>query len=87
MDLKGELQKFFKGDIADDAITLKKYSRDASLFEIVPQLVVAPKDTKDIEELVKLDGIGKKTAEKNPAWSLSYPRIRDDKKRYRASDR
>ena len=53
MDLKGELQKFFKGDIADDRITLKKYSHDASLFEVKPSLVVFPKDAEDIKNLVR----------------------------------
>ena len=42
-----------KGDIADDQLTLTAYSRDASLFEVRPQLVVFPKDTEDIKALVK----------------------------------
>lgn len=43
----------FKGGIADDAATKEEYSHDASMFEIVPETVVFPKDTKDIETLVQ----------------------------------
>ncbi len=53
MDVKSEIQKFFKGDIADDVETLKKYSHDASLFEVVPKLVVYPKDSEDLGRLVR----------------------------------
>lgn len=38
----------------DDGIeTLSKYSHDASLLEVVPQLVLFPKDSLDIQNLVK----------------------------------
>src|SRR3989344_2588118 len=59
MDRKVELAKIFKGDILDDNATLKKYSRDASLFEIRPSLVVFPKDTEDIKNLVKFSSENK----------------------------
>ncbi len=48
-----ELKKIIKGDVLADENTLKKYSRDASLFEIRPQVVVCPKDAEDIKNLVK----------------------------------
>jgi FAD/FMN-containing dehydrogenase len=48
-----ELQKIFKGDIATDSATLDKASRDASLFEMRPQMVVYPKDSADVQALVK----------------------------------
>src|SRR3989344_4487742 len=51
--MKEEIEKFFKGDVLDDNINLKKYSRDASLFEVRPKLVVFPKDTEDLKNLVK----------------------------------
>lgn len=51
--LADELKKVIKGEVTDDEGVLKKYSRDASLFEIAPQVVVAPKDAKDVGELVK----------------------------------
>ncbi|HYH74760.1 MAG TPA: FAD-binding oxidoreductase [Candidatus Saccharimonadales bacterium] len=44
----------FAGELADDAATKEFYSHDASLFEIKPQLVVSPKDTKDVQTLVTL---------------------------------
>lgn len=44
----------FTGDIDDSAEKLELYSHDASLFEIKPQLVVAPKNASDVERLVKL---------------------------------
>ena len=43
----------FNGELDDSAASKEKYSH-ASLFEIKPQLVVFPKDTKDVETLVKL---------------------------------
>ncbi len=49
-----ELQKIFKGEIETDITTREKYSHDASMFEILPDVVVAPKDSQDIQSLVKL---------------------------------
>lgn len=43
----------FKGEVDDTATTLDHYSHDASLFEIKPELVVYPKDSKDVQVLVK----------------------------------
>lgn len=48
-----ELQKIIKGEIATDEATLDKVSRDASLFEMRPQMVVYPKDSADVQALVK----------------------------------
>ena len=50
--MKDEIQKIFEGDIDDSAETLSKYSHDASLFEIRPQMVLFPKHSKDIQNLV-----------------------------------
>jgi FAD/FMN-containing dehydrogenase len=44
----------FTGDIDDSSEKLELYSHDASIFEIKPQLVVAPKSAGDVERLVKL---------------------------------
>lgn len=49
-----ELKEKFKGEIETDITTREKYSHDASMFEIVPQAVVSPTDSKDIQTLVKL---------------------------------
>lgn len=51
----------FRGDVDDTATSLDFYSHDASLFEIRPQLVVKPKDAKDVEELVSLVAANKAT--------------------------
>src|SRR3990167_7090230 len=53
MELKEKIKSFFKGDVEDDEAVLRAYSRDASLFEIKPELVVFPKDADDIKNLVK----------------------------------
>lgn len=53
MDLKEEIKKFWKGDIEDSEESLAKYSRDASLLEVRPELVLFPKDNEDIKTLVK----------------------------------
>lgn len=49
-----ELKNKFKGEIETDLTQREKYSHDASMFEILPQAIVAPKDSADIQELVKL---------------------------------
>src|SRR3989338_7157581 len=51
--MKEEIQKFFKGDVEDDEKTLVKYSRDASIFEVKPKLVLFPRDSEDVKNLVK----------------------------------
>ncbi len=51
--MKEEIKKFFRGDVDDSEETLKKYSHDASIFEVRPKLVVFPKDSEDVQNLVK----------------------------------
>ena len=58
----------FSGDVDTSDKTLDFYSHDASLFEIKPQLVVAPKDTSDVQKLVALVAEQKKA---NPNLSLT----------------
>jgi FAD/FMN-containing dehydrogenase len=53
MDLKQQIQKIVRGEVLDDAETLKLYSHDASLLEVQPALVVWPKDAADIKAVVK----------------------------------
>lgn len=52
-DLSAELKKVIRGDVLTDEATLSLYSHDASLFEVKPQVVVFPKDSADVEALVK----------------------------------
>ena len=54
--MKEEIEKFFRGEILDNEVTLKTYSHDASLFEVKPKLVVFPKDVEDLKNLVKWAG-------------------------------
>src|ERR1700761_4210131 len=58
----------FTGEMKDDPTTLDFYSHDASMFELRPQLVVAPQDTTDVEGLVALVAKEKKT---HPALSIT----------------
>jgi FAD/FMN-containing dehydrogenase len=51
----------FKGELDDSAEAKEKYSHDASMFELRPQLVVMPRDSADVQTLVKLVA-GKKKA-------------------------
>lgn len=44
----------FKGEIDNSADTLDFYSHDASMFEVRPQLVVCPRDSRDVQTLVQV---------------------------------
>ncbi len=44
----------FAGELDDSATAKEFYSHDASLFEIRPELVVMPKDSSDVQKLIKL---------------------------------
>jgi len=48
-----ELKKGFKGDVLMDEETLETYSKDASVFQVRPKIVVFPKDAEDVQYLVK----------------------------------
>jgi FAD/FMN-containing dehydrogenase len=63
-----ELKKDFKGDIATDTDTLALFSHDASLFEVIPQVVVYPKDQEDVTTLIKFVSEHKKD---HPELSLT----------------
>ena len=51
--LKQDLSEIVKGDVDDSPEVKEYYSHDASMFEMVPEVVVAPKDSEDIQKLVK----------------------------------
>lgn len=53
MILKDEIKKFFKGDVEDSDEFITKYSHDASLLEVMPQVIVFPKNSSDVQALVK----------------------------------
>jgi len=48
-----EIKNHLKGEVFIDEATLHQYSRDASIFEIMPTCVVCPKDSEDVKSLVK----------------------------------
>ncbi|MEK7209415.1 MAG: FAD-binding oxidoreductase [Patescibacteria group bacterium] len=68
MDLVAKIREFFRGEVIDSEMDLEKYSRDASLFKIKPQVVVFPKDVEDIKNLVKFVARNKP---ENPNLSLT----------------
>ncbi len=52
-DLKKVLAGVMKGEVSDDATDLKSASRDTSLFTRMPELVIFPKNTEDVQAAVK----------------------------------
>ena len=63
-----KIKSFFKGEIFTDIKTLDTYNHDASLFLVEPSLVVFPKDSEDIQKLVKFVFENKKD---NPGLSVA----------------
>lgn len=51
--LADELKALIKGEVYTDEQTLKKFSRDTSIFEVRPEVVVCPKDAADLGALVR----------------------------------
>ena len=47
--ITNDLKNIIKGDVEANEETLAKYSKDASLFEVRPKVVVFPKDTEDVK--------------------------------------
>jgi FAD/FMN-containing dehydrogenase len=64
----GLKERGFDGDLDDSAEALTFYSHDASMFELIPKLVIKPKNAKDVETAVKLIAEEKKN---NPTLSLT----------------
>jgi len=60
MDIQTELSKTFKGEIDSTEATREKYSHDASLFELVPETVIFPKDADDIRAAVEFVNANRK---------------------------
>lgn len=51
--LKEDIKAIISGDVDDSPETKELFSHDASMFELVPQLVVAPKNSDDIQKIVR----------------------------------
>lgn len=67
-NLAQKIKGVIQGDVEVDEKALKEHSHDASIFELKPEVVVFPKTSTDIENLVKFVAENKKT---NPNLSLS----------------
>jgi len=67
-ELLDNIKEIFKGEVNSDVKTLDTYSRDASILEVKPELVLFPKDTEDLKKLVKF--VGENKAD-NPSLSIT----------------
>ncbi len=67
-EIKEQLKKIVKGEFFDDEKTRKEYSKDASLFEVMPDVVIFPKDVEDVKNIVKFVAENK---EKDPSLSIT----------------
>lgn len=68
-ELKEKLQQAgFSGDLDDSSETRELFSHDASMFEIIPEVVASPKTAQDVERLVKFVADNKKS---DPKLSLT----------------
>lgn len=67
-NLSGKLKPLIIGDVLNDEQTLEKYSHDASIFEVKPQVVVFPKEVEDIKAIVKFVNENKKN---DPTLSIT----------------
>jgi FAD/FMN-containing dehydrogenase len=68
MKTSDDLVKVLKGEVDTSAATKETYSHDASLFEVEPAVVVYPKDTADVQALVKYVAQHKKA---DPSLSIT----------------
>ncbi len=61
-DVKQKLRSLgFRGELDDTTETKDIYSHDASMFELIPKLVVFPKDSTDVSTLVNMVHTNKST--------------------------
>ena len=63
MSLKESLESALRGDVLDDDATRATMSRDTSVFQRTPSLVVYPLDTEDVSALVRTVAEAKATGE------------------------
>lgn len=47
-----DIQKIIKGDVDSSGASLRSYSHDASIFEVIPAAVLYPKHVEDLQQLV-----------------------------------
>jgi len=68
MDLQKDLGGVIKGDVDVSDATRHFYSHDASLFELIPEAVVFPRDGEDIKSVISFVNANK---HKNPTLSIT----------------
>lgn len=51
--LSDDLKKVIKGDVSQDKDDIDSHSTDASLFKVIPEVVVYPKNAEDVKNLVR----------------------------------
>ena len=59
-DLKTELKAIVKGEVENSVEAKSFYSHDASMFELVPEVIVSPMDSDDIKKIVSYVAKNKK---------------------------
>lgn len=59
-NLEKQIQAIISGEVDTSDASREFYSHDASMFELKPELIVYPKDSKDIQEIVKFVAANKK---------------------------
>lgn len=67
-DIKSELEKIIDGEVDASAKSRDFYSNDASMFEIRPDVITFPKNSADIQKIVKYVSDNK---DKNPNLSIT----------------
>lgn len=63
-----KIKEIIQGEVSSSESDLEKYSHDASVFEIMPQAVVHPKNVEDLKALVKMVSAEKS---RDPSLSLT----------------
>jgi FAD/FMN-containing dehydrogenase/Fe-S oxidoreductase len=53
-ELKSRLSRVVRGDIRIDGYTRGRYSTDASIYQVMPSAVVAPRDSDDLPPIVRV---------------------------------
>jgi len=76
MSLKDELQKVMHGEVEDAPAVLEKFSRDASLFRVVPQVVAHPRDAQDVCAAVQFVNLHtERQGGASPGRGVTLPRL------------
>ncbi len=67
-DLESKLKEIIEGEIDVTDVAREYYSHDASMFELVPQVIAYPKHSKDVQSIVKFVA---KNKSQNPELAIT----------------